>query len=176
MDALLRAAFMGPQEAELVQRLRRDGLMFREEIKPWEGRIGAYAAISRMVAPQGWYCLGPVAILPEWQRGAAGRKQGDDRNINSFNFGTRLVREIADMFLDVHGLWENYRTQKSEVVTEPPTLVVLGRPAFYTRAGFSQIRAARLTSPYPLEHTLIARPGADVPEETLIYPAAFDGV
>ncbi len=53
------------------------------------------------------------------------------------------------------------------------TLVVLGKPSFYTRCGFSHPRAARLTSPYGANHTLIARPGQDIPEERLIYPAAF---
>lgn len=56
------------------------------------------------------------------------------------------------------------------------TTVVLGRPSFYARAGFSQERAAGLTTPYPPENILIARPGMDVPTETLIYPAAFAGV
>jgi len=56
------------------------------------------------------------------------------------------------------------------------TVVVLGRPAFYARAGFSHVRAGRLTSPYPIAETLVARPGEDVVEATLIYPAAFAGV
>ena len=55
------------------------------------------------------------------------------------------------------------------------TLVVLGEPGFYARAGFSADRAARLTSPFPVSHTLIARPGSDIPAETLRYPAAFGG-
>jgi putative acetyltransferase len=54
--------------------------------------------------------------------------------------------------------------------------VVLGKPSFYTRCGFSHPRAVRLTSPYGAEHTLIARPGDDSPDATLIYPAAFQGL
>lgn len=53
------------------------------------------------------------------------------------------------------------------------TVVVLGDPAFYTACGFSSPRAARLTSPYPVAHTLIAGPGDDIPVTTLIYPTAF---
>lgn len=53
------------------------------------------------------------------------------------------------------------------------TTVVLGSPSFYARAGFSLTRASHLTSPFPLDHTLIARPGMDGPRDTLIYPAAF---
>lgn len=56
------------------------------------------------------------------------------------------------------------------------TTVVLGKPSFYARCGFSQSRAANLTSPYPIKNTLIARPGEDIPAETLIYPAAFSKV
>lgn len=56
------------------------------------------------------------------------------------------------------------------------TTVVLGKPSFYARCGFSQTRAANLTSPYPIQNTLIARPGEDIPAETLIYPAAFSKV
>ena len=54
------------------------------------------------------------------------------------------------------------------------TVVVLGKPSFYARAGFSQARAQSLTTNYPLEYLLLARPGADQPVEALIYPAAFD--
>ena len=71
VDALLRAAFPGPEEAELVRALRRDGAMMWEFVQPWAGRIGAYAAISRMVEPAGWGCLAPVAVWPDWQRGLA---------------------------------------------------------------------------------------------------------
>lgn len=53
-------------------------------------------------------------------------------------------------------------------------VVVLGQPGFYERAGFSGARAAKLTSPYPVTNTLLAGPGADVPEQTLIYPKAFE--
>ena len=52
IDELLRAAFGRPDEAELVQQLRADGHMWTEVIKPWEGVIGGYAALSRMQAPR----------------------------------------------------------------------------------------------------------------------------
>ncbi len=55
------------------------------------------------------------------------------------------------------------------------TVVVLGEPGFYERAGFSVARARKLTSPFPVDHTAIARPGDDVPEATLVYPDAFGG-
>lgn len=55
-------------------------------------------------------------------------------------------------------------------------VVVLGQTEFYARAGFDQARAAKLQSPYPIEHTLLAGPGQGQPEEALIYPAAFEAV
>lgn len=52
-------------------------------------------------------------------------------------------------------------------------VVVLGDPNYYGARGFSAQRAARLSSPYPVEHTLLAGPGDDAPAEALVYPAAF---
>jgi len=54
-------------------------------------------------------------------------------------------------------------------------VVVLGAVGFYERAGFSQARAARLTSPYPIKNTLLVGPGQDSPDKTLTYPRAFEG-
>ncbi|QFU09614.1 Acetyltransferase (GNAT) family protein [Rhodobacteraceae bacterium THAF1] len=59
------------------------------------------------------------------------------------------------------------------VDTAQRPVVVLGEPALYEKAGFSTQHAQRLTSPYPLSHTLLLHPGDDTPAETLIYPAAF---
>lgn len=167
VDALLRAAFAGPDEADLVRRLRKADAMASERIIRWQGRIGAYAGISRMVAPEGWFCLAPVAVLPDWQGGALGR---DRPGLEAqFRFGTRIVRETVRSFVEgpIRGVTERGLT---------PTLVVLGEPAFYARCGFSLERAARLTSPYPISHTLIARPGENIPEAALVYPPAFEGV
>ncbi len=180
IDALLAAAFGRRDEADLVHRLRADGAIVLDIVKCWpdretgQSRIGAYMAISRMVAPQNWFCLGPVAVLSAWQNGALAR---DERTRGSFRFGSRLVREYAEDFAQGRD-WHTQMLARVGLLhgDEPPTLVVVGKPSFYARAGFSMHRAARLTSPYPLHLTLIARPGDDVPEETLIYPAAFTGV
>ncbi len=162
VDALLRAAFGGPEEAELVRALRAEGAMVVELVLHWTGRIGAYAAISRMVAPAGWGCLAPVAVRPEWQRGALWDGDRPTGHRGHWQLGTRLVR----------GLVEGLTAQRGRPGI-PDTLVVLGEPAFYERCGFSQARAARLGSPYPASHMMVARPGDDVPEATLAYPVAF---
>lgn len=51
------------------------------------------------------------------------------------------------------------------------TLVVLGDPAFYERCGFR--KAEGLTSPFPIEHTLVAGPAKAKPGTALVYPKAF---
>lgn len=142
VDALLRRAFSGPDEALLVHRLR--GLKGTRE---WVIGLAvplAYAAVSPLVAPSGWLCLAPVAVAPE----QTGR-----------GYGTALVREIRRLCL-----------------AEGRTLVVLGDPEFYQRAGFSSERAAGLATPYDKGATLIARPGEDVPEARLVYPEVFAGI
>jgi putative acetyltransferase len=170
VEALLLAAFPGPEEAKLVRNLRAVGAMLSERIMRWRGRIGAYAGISRMVAPQGWYALAPVAVLPEWQNGALGRDQPGMEPY--YRFGTRIVRQTAELYIEfAHAMRPELKPKDGK-----PTLVVLGKPSFYARCGFSLERAARLTSPYPIANTLIARAGDDNPVETLVYPPAFDGV
>jgi putative acetyltransferase len=54
------------------------------------------------------------------------------------------------------------------------TIVVLGNPGFYEKAGFSRALAAQLDTPYPSEFTMMMGPHADPPKTTLVYPKAFD--
>lgn len=166
VDALLRAAFPGPEEAGLVRDLRSGGDMVDEIVLPWQRRIGGYAAISRMVAPDNWFCLAPVAVWPDLQRGAGGTAG------EPLHLGSRLVQRIAEIYASK----EKHAALGGCVGAGPVTLVVLGKPSFYGRAGFSHRRSARLISPYPVAFTLILRPGEDLPNETLVYPAAFAGL
>lgn len=165
VEALLKAAFPGPEEAALVRALRADGAMVMEHVMRVKDRIGAYAGISRMIAPEGWFALAPVAVLPEWQNGALAQ----DRPY--LRLGTRIVRQMTSLFIEHPGI-----LRKGLGIASTPTLVVLGKPSFYARCGFSQPRAARFGGPYPQDHTLIARSGDDSPVGTLIYPPAFSGV
>lgn len=159
IDALLCAAFGQPDEAALVRQLRADGTMWIELVKLWQGRVAAYAGLSRMQAPEGWACLAPVAVLPEFQRGACAPDPDQSR---LFAFGTRLSREIATV-----------AKAGSNPADFPVQVVVLGDPGFYGRAGYSLDRARNLTSPYPIAHTLLAGVGEEAPHEQLRYPAAF---
>ncbi|WP_245882506.1 GNAT family N-acetyltransferase [Yoonia sediminilitoris] len=54
-------------------------------------------------------------------------------------------------------------------------VVVLGSVGFYEKAGFSQAKAANLTSPYPIANTMLAGMDKPAPAQRLVYPAAFDG-
>jgi len=153
VDALLRSAFGGDEEVELVHNLRQSGDMAVELVKAWNGRIAGYAALSRMRAPIGWLCLAPVAVLPEFQRGALAP---DGQPKRDWQIGRRLVEDILTY------------------ASTPKQIVVLGQPEFYEKCGFSRARAAGLTTPYPLEFTMLAGHGDDVPKETLVYPPAFD--
>lgn len=157
VDDLLRAAFGGDQEVDLVHDLRRSGDMFCEMVKPWNGRIAGYAALSRMVAPTGWLCLAPVAVWPAFQRGACAPA---GQLTKHWQIGRRLVGEIC-LIAEIPGL------------KEVPAVVVLGQPEFYEKCGFSRARAARFKTPYPVEYTMYAAPGDDAPAVELIYPHAF---
>lgn len=64
---LLRRAFENEGEVRLVERLRRDGAIAGELVLPDGAAIIGYCALSEMRGPQGWLCLGPVAIDPGWQ-------------------------------------------------------------------------------------------------------------
>ncbi|WP_171178940.1 GNAT family N-acetyltransferase [Ruegeria sp. HKCCD8929] len=157
VDALLRAAFGGEDEVALVHALRRDGDMASESVTCWHGRVAGYAALSRMVAPEGWLCLAPVAVWLEFQRGALTPVDGRKKY---WQVGRRLVSMIAI-------------AAESPALEQVPAIVVLGNPEFYEKCGFSRARAAKLKTPYPSEYTMLAAPGEDVPEAELIYPPAF---
>jgi putative acetyltransferase len=142
LDALLRRAFGGPSEADLLRRLSA-----RKGFRAWVVGVPvpiAVAAVSPFEAPSDWLCLAPVAVAPEEQgRGVA----------------TALLKHVV-----------------AELMAEKRSVVVLGEPRLYTRAGFSAERASRLVTPYPQGATLIARPGTDSPAVRLVYDRAFAGV
>ena len=74
VDALLTLSFGGPEEVAVVHRLRADRAMAGEQVMAADGAIIAYAALSRMIDPKGWLCLGPVAVHPDWQGRGLGRR------------------------------------------------------------------------------------------------------
>ncbi len=139
VSALLTDAFGQPDEARLVEKLRKSRAMAGEMVLPSKQGIVGYLALSRMIAPKGWLCLAPMAVHPDLQR---------------MGYGRRMVGMITE--------WARLSGQ---------TLVVLGDPDFYTRCGFRPAPEG-LTSPYPVDHTLVA---GEVKAKSLDlrYPQAF---
>ncbi|HUE79983.1 MAG TPA: N-acetyltransferase [Sphingomicrobium sp.] len=79
---LLRAAFAGPVEADLVERLRADGDTAIELIAEAGGRVAGHILFSPMQASFRALALAPLAVAPEMQRqgiGAALIGSGHDR-------------------------------------------------------------------------------------------------
>jgi putative acetyltransferase len=175
VEALLRAAFPTDAEARLVRQLRADGDMLFEARKSWDGKIGGYYALSRMQSPEGWACLAPMAVRPEWQGGRLAERNPnmeaggpeDETYRRPWRFGSRMLQELEALCKMPPGRLP---------AKVPGTIVVLGKPSFYGRHGFSLARARKLKSPYPLEYTLILRRGDDVPEAELVYPRAFSAL
>lgn len=120
IHALIEAAFGQKAEADLVQRLRRDGDLVLS-LTADDGNPVGHIAFSRLALPQApsvrACALAPLAVLPGRQR------QG---------IGSALVRE---------GL--------ARLAQEGMDLVlVLGEPSYYGRFGFAPDLAKRLTTAY----------------------------
>lgn len=170
VDALLHAAFPGPEEAALVRRLRAEGDMVQEMVLPWQGRIGAYAGSAgwpRRRTGSVWRRL-PFAV---WRTGRTAHRQRRMASATPIVSDHGWFSRIAAGFSgpDLHDCLTKTGMLDGD---QPIPLVVLGKPSLYARAGFSLSRAVRLTSPYPVAFTLVLRPGDDLPEAGLIYRPA----
>lgn len=122
--ALLGAAFGGAEEVQLVERLRSSGEAAVELVAEEDGEIVGQAMLSRMVKPEGWLALAPVAVAPGRQgRGtgsalvraavAAARAGGweavavvgDPGYYGSFGFSVAAARGLSSPYpLDYTGL------------------------------------------------------------------------
>jgi putative acetyltransferase len=123
--SIYEAAFGRPDEADLVDSLRREGAVLLSLVAEVEQRIVGHMLFSRMSietskGPVSAAALAPVAVLPDLQR----------RGI-----GERLIR---------HGL--NLLRERGEQI-----VIVLGHPDYYPRFGFSSEKARSLESPFPPE-------------------------
>ena len=143
-------AFGRPDEADLVDRLRTDGVVLLSLIAESGNRIVAHILFSRM-----WIetaresisavALAPIAVLPAYQR------QG---------IGGRLIRQGLDLL----------RSEGEHIV------IVVGHPEYYPRFGFSRQKARFLESPFPLEAFMAIElsPGAlEGIQGKVKYPPAF---
>ena len=144
------AAFGGPEEADLVDKLRTEGDALISLVAELEKRIVGHILFSRMwiETPGGLVsavALAPMAVLPECQR----------RGI-----GGRLIRCGLDLL----------RSRGEKIV------IVVGHPDYYPRFGFSSEKARSLEGPFPAAAFMGMElsPGAlnDI-HGRVIYPAAF---
>ncbi len=156
---LHREAFAGPHEAELVDAIR-SGSTFVPELSlvavTDDGSVLGHILISQIelqpeadhTVRQTVLALAPVAVLPQHQ----GR-----------GIGAALVAEAL----------------AAADARDEPIVAVLGAPSFYGRFGFIPAADHGVRSPYDDAGDAFqvrARPGAEIPAGTLIYPAAFAGV
>lgn len=146
---LLDAAFSGPEEGELVERLRARGDLVLALVALADDNIAGYAAWPRLwiETPRDEYkaiALAPLAVTPAAQR----------RGI-----GSALMRE---------GLAE-LRAMGESIV------FVLGDPVYYRRFGFTTEAASAYGSAYAGAHFMaLTLDKAPPPHGRVRYPAAFD--
>ena len=144
---LLEACFPGFAEADLVDRLRRDGDIVLSLVAEDEGVVIGYVAFSRLAiegeddaAPA--VALAPLAVYTEYQ---------------SQGVATQLVREGHACIAYL-----------GETLS-----VVLGEPHYYGRFGYTHRRASAFTSEYQSPYLMAISFGAAPWEGRLVYPAAF---
>jgi putative acetyltransferase len=141
---IVSSAFGRPDEAELIEALRRDGDLVVALVAVDEReRLVGHMALSRLASPPGALALAPVAVRAGRQR------QG---------VGSMLVR----------GAIEEGRRRGFDA------LLVVGDPGYYGRFGFSAEAAMPLASPFAGPHFMLLRlTDAELPLAPLVYAKAF---
>lgn len=148
--ALHRAAFGGASEADLVERLHRDGLVLVSLVALDKDDVVGHVLLSRLAVTLDGRAieataLAPVAVMPDRQH------QG---------IGSALIRAALDR-ARVRGI---------------EAIFVLGHAEYYPRFGFSPALAATFESPFRGDTfmALALRPDALAGTRgTVRYPAAF---
>ncbi len=148
--AVNEAAFGGRDEADLIDRLRGEGVVLLSLVAELENQVVGHILFSRMTieAAQGSAAavsLAPVAVLPRCQR----------RHI-----GSQLIRR---------GL-ARLRESGERIV------IVVGHKDYYPRFGFSSGQASQLASPFPPDVFMALELAAGALKNVrgeVRYPAAF---
>jgi putative acetyltransferase len=120
--AITQAAFGGDDEADLLDRLREDGLVRLSLVAVEDGQVVGHALFTALpVSVDGReveaLCLAPVSVRPDYQ---------------GTGVGSMLIREALARL--AHSGFE--------------AVVVLGHPGYYPRFGFSAALAAKLAAPF----------------------------
>ena len=150
IHSINEASFGRPDEANLVDSLRRDGVILASLVAELERGIVGHILFSRMsIETDGGSipaaALAPIAVLPKHQR------QG---------IGGRLIRYGLDLL-----------RRRGEYI-----VIVLGHPDYYPRFGFSSGKARSLESPFRPDAFMAMElsPGAlDGIRGKVRYPTAF---
>lgn len=146
---LTERAFVGRpysdgDEADVIERLRRDGDLLLSLVATSGEVIVAQACWSRAIlsnGEDGWMVLGPIAVEPAWQGQGIGR----------------TLIETGEARL---------RTMGAKGIT------VLGDPAFYARFGFRQHTPLGLEGELG-GYLQVKGFGAPIPAATIGYARAF---
>jgi putative acetyltransferase len=146
--AVNRAAFEGPVEADLVDRLRADRDLVLSLVAERAGQVVGYCGFSRLrvdvtgkAMPA--VSLAPVAVLPVWQRQGIGERMVEE--------GIARLKALSETLI-----------------------FVLGAPAFYSRFGFSRSAAAAFHTPYDGPYMQALPLSHDAPVRGHVgYPSAF---
>ena len=147
---LNRTAFGGDYEADLIARLRADGLVIACLVAQVRAKIVGHTLFSMLPAEMDGRtiraaALAPMAVKPDLQNQGIGSKLVEE--------GLKAVRERSF-----------------------DGVIVLGHPAYYPRFGFSADLARRLAVPFSGEAFMALElvPGAlDGSRGSVSYPAAF---
>ena len=150
IHSINEAAFGRPDEANLVDSLRSEGVILASVVAELEKRIVGHILFSRMsIETDGGSipaaALAPMAVLPKHHR------QG---------IGGHLIRHGLDLL-----------KRRGEHI-----VIVLGHPDYYPRFGFSSGKARSLESSFPSDALMAMElsPGALAGiRGTVRYPAAF---
>ena len=146
IHAINESAFGQPDEADLVDRLRAEGVVLLSLVADLDSEIAGHILFTRMhVADIPAVALAPVAVAPAHQR----------RGI-----GAALIRAGLDLLRDA-----------GERI-----VLVVGHADYYPRFGFSTHPARNLESPFPPEAFMAMElvPGAlDGVSGPVRYASAF---
>lgn len=150
IDEVVRLAFGGDGEVDLIRRLRAHGDIALALVAEQAEAVVGHIVMSRLATtmddrPVRGLALAPVSVAPACQRSG---------------IGGRLIRAALDGGRDL-GF---------------EAVILLGHPHYYPRFGFSPDLAQRLRSPFegPAFMALELQPGAlSGTQGAVVYPAAF---
>ncbi|MEH6421929.1 GNAT family N-acetyltransferase [Pseudomonas sp. CGJS7] len=122
IHAITRAAFGGDGEADLVDRLREDGLVRLSLVAIEDAQVVGHVLFTALAVQVDGrevdaLCLAPISVRPDYQGSGV---------------GSMLIREALARLAD-----DGYEA-----------VVVLGHPEYYPRFGFSAALASKLAAPF----------------------------